>query len=406
MKHRHWLLLALGAGVLLLPAGGVRSAQAAGKVFLNELSIIGSEGAEVYNLGPDPVDISGYRIVGTGGFYEFPSGTILDPGEYLAVSMGNIQSDIGGETDLIDLASNVLDGVFYGQQGGAPLAHAGASLCRAPDGSADPPRHSPEHARWWTIDFTPTPGAQNNAPPPDLGSSISINEIDDALPNQDTVEFYNPTALLDGIPLVGWRLTDGHSVAMLTGVVQGGDVLSLSTGTDIEVTRLAYLFNNLGVRVDQVGTLGAPDPPGSCIGRCPDGAGPHRGFNYITSGGGVTWIPMFCTIGELNTTAPQCGQSDVEAGGMRAGAMLRLAGSNPVRKGGAVACVVKVPAETHVRIDVLTAAGTLVTTLQDGVLSEGEHALSWRAHGEPAGVYFVRLTAGEIRESRTVVLVP
>jgi hypothetical protein len=389
------------AAVLLLAGRG--AAQAAGKVFLNELSIVGSEGAEVYNLGPDPVNLTGWRIVGTDGFYQFVAGTILDPGEYLAVSTANIQDDIGGETSLIDFASNEQDGVNYGQEGGAPLAQAGGSLCRAPDGSADPPRSTPEDARFWTIDFTPTPGGMNNAPMANLGSSVKINEIDDTNPNGDAVEFFNPTALANPISLAGWRLTDGHNVAFLTGVIQGGDVLVLAVDTEIEITRLAYLFNDLGVRVDQVGLAGAPIQPVACIGRCPDGAGPSRGFNYATSGGGATWIPMTCTVGDLNAMSPECQQVQAVPDAIVGQGMLRLLGPNPAR-GGEVRCALTVPSEGWVRFDVLTAAGARVQTLLDQSLSAGVHTLQWRPDGRPAGVYFLRLSIEGKSETRAVIL--
>jgi hypothetical protein len=154
----------------------------------------------------------------------------------------------------------------------------------------------------------------------------------------------------------------------------------------------------------KLGLLGAPLLPVPCIGRCPDGAGPSHGFNYPTSGGGDTWIPLTCTIGARNILAPQCGQSGVISDAPSDGdSPLRLLGSNPAY-GGIVPCAITLREEGPARLDVLTAAGTRVETLAEGAMSEGVHAVVWHAEDHPAGVYFLRLVAGGASVTKAVVL--
>ncbi len=65
--------------------------------------------------------------------------------------------------------------------------------------------------------------------------------------------------------------------------------------------------------------------------------------------------------------------------------------------------------ERDVRIEVLDVTGRRVATLVDGPLGEGSHAVDWDgrdAEGRPAaaGIYFCRLTAGDITLARRMVL--
>jgi hypothetical protein len=312
-RNRSWRAAArLSLAVAALAAG---AGSARGLVFVNEIRVHGIEAVELFSSGPTPLDLTNWRLEGSNGIYMIPPGTIINPGQYLTLSnLGNIMDEIGGETSLIDFAGGLQDRVQYGDEGGAPLPHpaAGISLARAPDGAANPPRDPADDALLWTIDFSLTFNAPNDAPAPQLGSTIRVNEIDDSAPDTDTVEFFNPSAIAIDIPLVGWILTDGTTQASLTGVVMGGGVIALTLPTSIETTRLAYLFNPAGVRVDQVGYAGGPvalEEP--CIGRCPDGGGPSNGYDYETTGGGTTWLPLTCSAGASNNFVPGCYTSSV-----------------------------------------------------------------------------------------------
>ncbi len=286
-------------------------AAAVGLVYLNEVVVQGAEKVELYNPDADSLDISGWTITGSNGSFSIPGGTFVPPAGYREVSFpGDIMGDLGGETSIADLTDTEQDVVKYGQAGGAPLPPPGAStsLCRAPDGSAAPPFFDDpgySDAGNWTLDLTSTFEAPNDAPPPVLGTTIRLNEVNPA-PGGNEYEYFNPFPLAANIDITGWWLTDGLSVVVLNGIVPGGGVLAQVLPTQIELTLLAYLFDADGVRVDQIGLLGAPLHEDLCIARCPDGAGPADGFDYLTSGGGVTLLPLACTLGELNTTNPEC----------------------------------------------------------------------------------------------------
>jgi hypothetical protein len=54
-----------------------------------------------------------------------------------------------------------------------------------------------------------------------------------------------------------------------------------------------------------------------------------------------------------------------------------------------------VPRLSHVTLEVFDVRGRRVKTLVDGIVAPGRHAVTWLAHGEPPGVYYSRLRAGE-----------
>jgi hypothetical protein len=290
-------------------------ARAQDTIFLNEAVVQGAEAVELYNAGPDSVDVGGKYIVGT-SVYDIPGTVLVPPGGYVTIPIpGDVLGNIGGEISLTDSAGGggpYYDRVFYGQAGAAPLPHPGAtvSLCRAPDASLDPPLFGEggySNATNWTLDLTSTFGGMNDAPVPALGSTIKINEIKPGPP--DIVEFYNPTAVVAvNIDITGWFITDGISPEFfLAGIVPSGGVLIQNTLTNIGATQLAYLFTDQGVRVDQLGFLGGPPiEHEDCLMRCPDGAPPHDGFDWLTSGGGTSLFVFPCTLGQLNTENPAC----------------------------------------------------------------------------------------------------
>lgn len=318
-----WGLFILLASTALATMPGMSGAT--GLVYLNEVAVQGAERIELYNPSGVSIDVSGWTISGSNGSFTVPGGTVVPPAGYKEISFpGDIMGDLGGETSIADLTNTDQDIVKYGQAGGAPLAPPGGSisLCRAPDGSAAPPFFNDpgySDAGNWTLDLTATFDAPNDAPAPSLGTTIRLNEVKPLPPGGNTYEYFNPFPLAANINIAGWWLTDGISVVFLNGVVPGGGVLAQNLPTQIEITLVAYLFDADGVRVDQIGLLGAPIHEETCFARCPDGAGPADGFDFSTSGGGDTLLPLPCTLGELNTTNPQC--SGTAVGSTRWGAI-------------------------------------------------------------------------------------
>jgi len=62
------------------------------------------------------------------------------------------------------------------------------------------------------------------------------------------------------------------------------------------------------------------------------------------------------------------------------------------------------PSTANVRLVVYNARGKLVEQLAAGVKSSGEHVVEWNATGQPSGIYFYRLEAGNYTETRKMVL--
>jgi hypothetical protein len=280
------------------------------QVKLNEMTIgpaNASESIELYNESGGTIDLGGWSISGSKGTFIIPPATPIPPGGYAVLSVGDIQEERGGVTSLIDLLGSprsIQDAVAYGQDGSAPVPPDGMSLARAPDASSGPtpPPDPNQDGLVWTIDFTPTFGRANDAPVPQMGQPFLINEFDPGLiGGQDPIEFYNPSPL--PMNANGWRLTNGPAFMFINGTIPPGGFLVVTTppSFDLGAFGLLYLFRSDLTRVDQIGFHDAPPlGHGECYARCPDGAGPYLGYNYATSGGGLSFFPRLCTLGGAN----------------------------------------------------------------------------------------------------------
>jgi hypothetical protein len=269
----------------------------------------------LYNPNATQVNLNGWRIVGWNGATISLSGTIA-PSQYLVITPNDNTDyfrNLGGEIALLDNNGNDSDIVRYGDKGGAPLAPAfplSPSMCRAPDASTGPPFFDGANysdAALWTMDLTSTFTEMNDAPNPALGTSVRINEVQTGQV-KDVVELYYPEDAADVIDLSDWYIVDGLNVFVIPdSSIAQGDVVTIDLfGGEIEVTNLVYLFNNLDVRVDQMGVVVPPLAQETCFARCPDGAGPADGFDFPSSGGDESLLVTTCTLGELNTTNPTC----------------------------------------------------------------------------------------------------
>ena len=94
-------------------------------------------------------------------------------------------------------------------------------------------------------------------------------------------------------------------------------------------------------------------------------------------------------------------------GVLRRVAFTRPPSPNPTR--GNVAFAIALPRTQTVSLTVHDVAGRLVSSLQSGVLTAGEHPFQWDGRGPggrvlESGRYFIRLVAGDVRESRAVSL--
>jgi len=62
------------------------------------------------------------------------------------------------------------------------------------------------------------------------------------------------------------------------------------------------------------------------------------------------------------------------------------------------------PEPGRVELLVFDLQGRRVATLADGELGAGDHQITWDASDQASGVYFYRLTAGDVRETRRMIL--
>jgi hypothetical protein len=62
------------------------------------------------------------------------------------------------------------------------------------------------------------------------------------------------------------------------------------------------------------------------------------------------------------------------------------------------------PEDSHTRLLIYNVKGELVAKLVDGLVTAGEHTVTWKATGAPSGLYFYRMESGEFRETRKMIL--
>ena len=65
----------------------------------------------------------------------------------------------------------------------------------------------------------------------------------------------------------------------------------------------------------------------------------------------------------------------------------------------------EIPQSAFVSLKLFNLYGRNVATLVNGVLTPGRHDVSWNAIDFPSGVYYYRLTAGDFRSSRKMLIV-
>jgi len=82
---------------------------------------------------------------------------------------------------------------------------------------------------------------------------------------------------------------------------------------------------------------------------------------------------------------------------------LQGARPHPFRPGGRIAFAV--PVASAVTLQVFDLGGRLMETLVDGPMAAGRHEVAWEARAVAAGVYFVELRSGVLREHQRLVVV-
>jgi uncharacterized repeat protein (TIGR01451 family) len=271
-------------------------------VIINELDNY-TEWVELYNPTDSAVDIGNWQLTADIDSlnYTIPPGTILGAGSYWVYNTTGDLDNGGDVISLYDGGAALVDQVGYGNYGGAPApSTVYRTAARVPNGT-----DTGDHARDWNLTLTPTSGSANDAPTVLLGSNLILNEFDNyPVAGNDMVEVYNPTA--GTIVLTDWLLSDGDAVAPIVTAVSvppGGwlvleETVDWTVSMDFSSYDVGYLFQPDGIRVDQIGWAGEYED--NTFQRIPDGAGPNDGYDWGSSGGGVSWFDLPETLGYSN----------------------------------------------------------------------------------------------------------
>jgi hypothetical protein len=62
------------------------------------------------------------------------------------------------------------------------------------------------------------------------------------------------------------------------------------------------------------------------------------------------------------------------------------------------------PRATNVRLTVYNVRGQAVVTLRSGIMSAGQHAVTWDARQHPSGIYFYRLETPDFSETKKMIM--
>ena len=63
------------------------------------------------------------------------------------------------------------------------------------------------------------------------------------------------------------------------------------------------------------------------------------------------------------------------------------------------------PRSMNATLTVYNVRGQVVETLKSGIMSAGQHSVTWDARSHASGVYFYRLQAGALTQSKSLVLI-
>lgn len=211
------------------------------------------------------------------------------------------------------------------------------------------------------------------------------------------------------ISVVGWDLPVVEQFGSDGSYLSTFDAMTVN-GTDVEVDVAGQLwvadFNGNAVRIfagdgTPIESFGAP------------GAGPGEfdglvGLALATDGSVYVADYANSRIQRFGDTAAVLGAGTLGGGAADPGLELRLLGPNPSRAGSEVAYSVRAAGRVAVTLSDVT--GRKLATLADGVVPAGLHRVEidlQRVYGRalPAGVYLVRIAAGEASQVARIVVV-
>ncbi|MDO5034987.1 MAG: lamin tail domain-containing protein [Actinomycetaceae bacterium] len=261
-------------------AGAVSAPKAA--LVLNEIDSSPSDWLEFVNPGSETLDISGYEIRDNSDDHrwQFPEGTMIDPGQYLVVDAksegvffndktdeyepGTFASAIGiGGGDSIRVydasGAELLDQTMSWTEHAAIAGdEAAATLSRCPDVAGE---------------FRVAP-ATKGKPNDCKVSSVVINEVESNGDGEDWVELANPTSM--SIDISGYTLKDNKDDSLFTipqgSVIEAGGYLVFEKG-DFDFGLGGKDSVELLKDGERVDFYSWTDHASQTYGRCPDMTG-------------------------------------------------------------------------------------------------------------------------------------
>jgi len=368
-------------------------------VRINEIVPKGPEWIELFNTSASSVSLDGWWIRDDDQDSLNLSGRTLAGNGYDTVYIGlnYILDNSGDIVFLIDAAGDTVDQVGFGIQGGAPISPYSPlfSLARITDGL-----DSDDDARDFNLDGTPTPEASNDPDSVSLGSSLIINEIRPypaTSGDPDSVELYNPTGTV--YYLQNWLLSDGDAVApIVTDVnITPSGFLVLVEGEDWTITMdfssedVCYLFRDDSVRIDQLGWYDEYND--LSFQRYPDGVGPNDGYDWVSSGGGVTLFDVSPTWGGPNVSGIE--ENDIPIG---------YEFIVPSLITGEFSIQYALPERTNLIISLFDRLGRRMSVLVNRTHRPGYYEASLDLLGIPSGIYFITLSGPSFSSTRKITL--
>lgn len=338
----------------------------------------GNECIELKNIGSSTIDLTGFDLYPDDiGYFTFPA-TSLTPGSLLVVHLR--QSGTNSPTD-----------VYHA----TPTSNLGNS-----SGSAAL-FNSTTHSSSTLVSFVQW-GASNNA-----WSSAAV-----------TAGLW--TATTDSVP----QVAEGHSIEYDGSGISRSDWFDQSSPTLGLQNALPVTWVSFGARATDGGillewtTAEEPDNYGFEIERraMSSPPGDWKEVGFVVSEGvraAGTDYRFVDTVGAPGRWAYRLRQIDrsgsssvsrtveVESGGIRDDGFLRTY-PNPFNPNTKIGFKLQVSGFTSLKIFDLV--GRMVATLIDGEMRPGSYEVTWDATGLPSGTYFCLLSAGELRETRKLVL--
>lgn len=264
-----------------------------GQILITELKDAPGNGelVEIYNYGPQPIDMSGYVLqIDLTQVYSLTSLGVVPALAYRTIGDGPTAdlvlpidlADQGARLLLFDSAMTLIDEVHYGQIGTVPDPLPGESVARHRVGIG--------YTDEWVREETPTFGADNNVPGVDSSPDVVINEIlfFPNAPDEAFVEiYYKGTSFVN---LLGYAivcnqeffvgtitLTDTNPHYVLRYQMDGGFFDSMAPIADN-----VYLYDSTGQLLDMAG-WSSLHTQGFSMTRDPEGNGTAKGYDDVSS---------------------------------------------------------------------------------------------------------------------------